>query len=306
MSTYGTTPISRGKGFLYLLIITALFFVGIVNADVKESELLATEEASINVYRDYHSTGSGDFVDTYSGALKVLHTDLVIPGNGGLDIKVQRTYDYYYQNMRESFNTGLGHEKWRMHFGRLFGDSLEIGKSLCHTPYKKDISKRPRLELANGTVQQFARAQDGADYLYISKENWIAKCAGSNDGGLIVYSPDGTRYDMTVWESRNGISAWNVRKITDKNNNWLIFDYTNKLYTNTTNTFTPVYLKKISSSDGRSVFFHYEDAPKSYGLKHGSTPQLLKKYLQMDGIGIINTIISMIILININIHCLQK
>jgi hypothetical protein len=75
--------------------------------------------------------GNGDgIVDTYSGSLKVHHTDISIPGNGGLDIQVERIYGLN----SGSFGTGLGDSSWKLHFGRL----LEVGRLLISfvTPLK--------------------------------------------------------------------------------------------------------------------------------------------------------------------------
>ena len=50
-------------------------------------------EPGINPYREQASQDGIESVDPYSGMLKVRHLDLFVPGNGGLDIKVLRTYD---------------------------------------------------------------------------------------------------------------------------------------------------------------------------------------------------------------------
>jgi len=45
-----------------------------------------------NGKRQSLSTAPNESIDPFSGALSLVHTDLVLPGNGGLDIVVQRSY----------------------------------------------------------------------------------------------------------------------------------------------------------------------------------------------------------------------
>lgn len=258
---------------LFLFIICILVIFG----HVVYAGTLPEEEPGINPYREYHS-GTGDgVVDTYSGSLKVQHTDIIIPGNGGLDIQIQRSYD----RDSSSFGTGLGDNSWKLHFGRLFGGT-EIANQFCNSPQVQDISSRPWLELPDGTIQQFAKAPAGENYLYISKQRWIARCAGLNKGGLIIYSPNGTRYEMTEWEVRNGRSSWNVSKIIDRNGNWLSFEYTPHSTPTPTYSYTPIYLTEITSSDGRNIYFSYEDEPVSPSIKTGDKPKLLR-YISENG-----------------------
>ena len=43
--------------------------------------------------RDYFSGAPFENIDTLSGALVLTFTDLVLPGNGGWDVRFQRTYN---------------------------------------------------------------------------------------------------------------------------------------------------------------------------------------------------------------------
>ena len=258
--------LSRVKIFFLLLVCICSLFGKMVYAGT-----ISEEEPGINPYRAYHAGNGDGIVDTYSGSLKVHHTDISIPGNGGLDIQVERIYGLN----SGSFGTGLGDSSWKLHFGRLFGGG-EVANQFCNSPQIKDINDRPWLELPDGSIQQFAKAPAGEAYLYISKQRWIAQCAGLATGGLIIYSPNGTRYEMTAWEIRSGRSAWNVSKITDRNGNWLSFKYTPRSLSTPIYTYTPIYLEEITSSDGRKVSFAYENEPVPPSLKTGDIPKLLR------------------------------
>jgi hypothetical protein len=175
------------------------------------------EEPGFYPYREQVSQEGEDFVDPFTGQLKVRHLDLYLPGNGGLDINIWRTYDSSRIGM--IFHTlGAG---WTFHFGRLTGQKLEIGSAACNPSFLISSQLRPVFELADGTVQHFLRAPTGSAHTYISKDRWVADCAGSANGGLVIRSPDGTRFDLTVNETA-GISSegtWYVDKITDRNGN---------------------------------------------------------------------------------------
>lgn len=202
-------------------------------------------EPGINPYREQESQDGIESIDPYSGMLKVRHLDLYLPGNGGLDIKILRTYDSASIVQLGVGGVGLSAMGygWTSHFGKLTGGYV------CQ-PHLNTPSTRPVLELPDGTQFKFLKPPAGFGHLYVSKEGWVADCANSLDGGgLIATSPEGTRYEMTVRYSENGIDVFQVKKITDKHGNWLSFDYQT--------TYGIVYVLKCTASDGRIVSFTY-------------------------------------------------
>ena len=46
-------------------------------------------------------------VDPFSGFLTLVHTDLVLPGNGGLDVRIMRTYNSGIWGRRDIANPGM-------------------------------------------------------------------------------------------------------------------------------------------------------------------------------------------------------
>ena len=49
-------------------------------------------EPGLNPQHDYLNQNASEFIDPFSGTLQRQYIDLLIPGNGGLDIKIQRSY----------------------------------------------------------------------------------------------------------------------------------------------------------------------------------------------------------------------
>lgn len=204
-------------------------------------------EPGINPYREQASQDSVESIDPYTGMLKVRHLDFVLRGNGGLDIKLIRTYD---SASVASLGVGGGllspmGNGWAFHFG------LFRGYNVCN-PNSSSGSIRPTLELADGTQFRFYKAPTDFGHLYTSKEGWVADCA-SNGEGLLAISPEGLRYELTVKGVNGfviGANVFYVKRITDKHANWLNFDYQ---VTNNTS-----YVLKVTASDGRVIDFSYD------------------------------------------------
>jgi Domain of unknown function (DUF6531) len=74
--------------------------------------------------RSLDSAMPNEAVDPFSGTLSIVETDLVLPGNAGLDVRVQRVYNSAiypgYQTgdltIEEDSWAGIG---WKLHFGRV-------------------------------------------------------------------------------------------------------------------------------------------------------------------------------------------
>ncbi|MEW6120021.1 MAG: hypothetical protein AB1593_08025 [Pseudomonadota bacterium] len=208
-------------------------------------------EPGINPYREQMSQDGVTSVDPYSGTLKVQHVDLLLPGNGGLDIKVMRVYD-----SARVVQIGVGGgllspigNGWIFHFGSI------SGYDVCN-PTTGNYAMRPTVNLQDGSQFRLYKAPSGFGHLYTSKEGWVADCANAATGeGLVVTSPEGVRYEMTVKGVLGlvvGENVFYVKKVTDKHGNWLSFDY------QVTNN--KAYVKRVTSNDGRTVDFLYNAA----------------------------------------------
>lgn len=208
--------------------------------------------------REYENQQEVEFIDPFSGGLHLQYADLVVPGNAGLDIVVRRTYrspsgepGILGSNYLDGHTVlGLG---WDMHFGRVwYGDSFfsDTGCGSGNVSSKDN----PVLELSDGTRKVLIDA-DSTQYGYITKDDWIGKCI--TGGGLEVISPDGVKYFFDFYYNYANKMAWHVTKIEDRWGNTLNITY---------HPFGDTYhalIKEISSNDGRSVTFHYDDT-RSY------------------------------------------
>jgi len=143
--------------------------------------------------REFLSELPYEHVDPMTGNLLLTFTDLVLPGNAGFDLRIQRTYNSkIYENytsggwvgFREDSWAGIG---WSLHFGRvsrfpglptLPGPVIEMPDGSQHQAYRhkdgvfghyitrdywtfEDRSPAPILRLPNGLVYTFGRVVNG-------------------------------------------------------------------------------------------------------------------------------------------------
>lgn len=252
----------------------ALIFASPVFAEVEEfnsSAVGSYQDPGANANRDFAGNGQVDSIDPFSGALKIVVKDLVLPGNGGLDIAVKRNYQSVtnevgpYSNgfrARTPFGTG-----WDINFGRIWVSKTyqflnpQNNNSGC-TIGQVASNLNPILELSDGSKETLANG-DRSDHSFITKGRWIGRCLptalNKGVGGLLVYSPEGVKY---VFNIKGTVSpdfpllTYFVSRIEDPQGNYLDFTYNIP----TDNLFGHNHLlTKITSSDGRQVVFNYDD-----------------------------------------------
>jgi len=221
--------------------------------------------------RSYASGPDGtETIDPFSGMLQLNYTDLVVPGNGGLDISINRNYQNiqgtpgvvgtaFFAGARQTGNN------WSVHMGRIMIiDQITGGAGAC--PVSNVTSARnPVLELPTGSKQVLFTADPGAGYDFLSELYWKADCIAT--GGLKVTSPDGTIYTFDNYKpfrfnfGTGGVvtnqpipetHAWHVTRVEDRNGNSLTISYKSD-----TPTDTRAAIDTITSSDGRVVIFGY-------------------------------------------------
>ena len=183
----------------------------------------------------------------FTGSLQHHYVDLYLPGNGGFDLKVVRSYnstsiDPLDPAAYESL-AGLG---WTIHFGRV----LKTKDTICLNVNDLTVADNPVLELPDGSRQLLAFTGSTAP-LMLTTQRWRADCSGAGTG-LTVYSPDGTQYEMTkavnVGTGVNPVYAWYTTRITDRNGNYATINYA---------AGSSPEITGISTSDGRSISFSY-------------------------------------------------
>jgi RHS repeat-associated protein len=207
--------------------------------------------------RDYTNQHFGEHIDPFTGALQLHYTDVFIPGNGGFNLAVQRSYNSSVVDKSQPKHNSMMGVGWSLHFGRV----TKAGSGgICSNDDSLTSTDNPVLETSNGSTQRLYFTASGSP-LMLTTQRWRAECAGSTSPGLIIYSPDGTRYLMSKQVSEGGfagtVNAYYTTLITDRNGNTATVSYNNS------NT-AAAEITGISTSDGRSVTFSYADSGTSY------------------------------------------
>ncbi|MCH6583140.1 MAG: RHS repeat protein, partial [Proteobacteria bacterium] len=256
-----------------VLVVTAVFWPpASARANVSSAMPDFYAEPGLHPFRDQLADTANEFIDPFSGSLQLSYVDLVVPGNGGLDIKIQRHYtSNIYLTRPNLFSsppipsvllprtpTGVG---WTIHFGRVI-KSTQGQFGACDTNRTNpndDTLDNAVLELPDGSNQILFVNATSFNALFITKEQWVAYCHGASKG-LLVISPDGTQYTMdhreTLLAAYDGSFdlAWYTTRIEDRNGNFIKIDY------DTANlSGRGAIVKRITSSDGRTVNFSYAD-----------------------------------------------
>lgn len=235
------------RTFSYLVVILSV--AGACADGVEEPIPSYYEEAGTSPNRKYVNQHANEVIDPFTGKLQWHFTDLFIPGNGGLDLVVQRSYSSLPEFILGSLPpepapAGIG---WTMHFGRVMRKAIVSFCALGQSP-----SANPVLEMGDGSRQILHDALDGMSHM--TTQFWRAECALEGAGGLFVYSPDGTRYEMTTAGTQLGspthpVNVYYTTRIVDRNGNTMNFSY---------EFLGPTFgVSSITTSDGRSVNFTY-------------------------------------------------
>jgi len=216
------------------------------------------EEPGLHPFKD-PIANLNETIDPFSGMLQLRHTDITVPGNGGLDINVNRFYLHHQdgEGQNPAYNSmyGIG---WTMHFGRIVVPSNYADRVCTQSNWATSTIDNPSIEHPDGSRELLVLSPNPDAYL-VTKSNWRADCVG---GGVLVTSPDGTQYMMdavaSVAVAGGQIEkSWYTTAITDVYGNSIHISY---------QTHPMGYLlidqvtghKPDGSSDGRVVTFSYE------------------------------------------------
>lgn len=208
------------------------------------------KESGIYPNRGYTNQHFSEHVDPFTGGLQLSYVDLHVPGNGGFDLDVVRSYSN--TAVREDNpavwkgEAGIG---WTVHFGRVLNKQSTLPCS--GSAFGTSVVNNPVIELPDGSRQVFAYTGQVSP-LMMTTQRWKADCAPGG-GGLVVYSPEGVRYDMTqLVNVGTGFNqfAWYTTQITDRNGNSAAIVYAGSA--------TP-QISAVNASDGRTITFGYFD-----------------------------------------------
>ncbi len=219
-------------------------------------------EPGINPYRSYINQDFAEHIDPFTGKLQLHYADLYLPGDGGFDIKVQRSYtslDEVLPTVPEMSIIGMG---WDISFGLMIKPKEPAG---CAN-YTMNTDDNPVMKLADGSMEVFAAPSQGSAVFggrtphYISKNRWIAYCTDTATGTQWeVYSPNGLIYELSKSITSLSQNIVAVRKITDTNGNSVTFEYYGDGDLYSAYNIKP-FVKTISASDGRQINFDYYDS----------------------------------------------
>src|SRR5690554_8209403 len=86
------------------------------------------EEPGLNPFKETINQNFGEHIDPFSGQLQLSYTDLIVPGNDGFDIQINRIYNIpqvAFLPYRPYDNV------WSMHFGRIEANDPHTDK-ICN------------------------------------------------------------------------------------------------------------------------------------------------------------------------------
>lgn len=235
------------------LLVAACLIVGFQNATAQEVAPKAYSEPGINPNKDYINQHPTEYIEPFNGALQQHFVDLFLPGNGGLDLKVIRSYnssavDQSAPAMYKSL-AGLG---WTVHFGRVLKPFNQANpfNPVCTDGSTGDVSYNPALELPDGS-RQLLVFPGGTAPLMITAQRWRVDC-GPSGVGVTAVSPEGVRYEMAQKVSLpGGAEGWYTTSISDRNGNKISVQYA---------AADSPEITRVSASDGRVITFTYWDS----------------------------------------------
>jgi RHS repeat-associated protein len=165
-------------------------------------------------------------VDPFTGNVNLLHTDVILPGNAGLDLRIQRSYNSRIWGLKsgqfprlvayyEASVMGLG---WSFHFGRVV-NPFGSGSS------NRFLPNNPVVEMPDGSSHPLF--QDKNDFnRMISREYWIYKQI--SNGVFQLKLTDGTIYTFpstNAYFPETGVTVHQVSTIQTPNGNTITFTY---------------------------------------------------------------------------------
>lgn len=210
------------------------------------------KEPGLYPNRDYTNQHFGEHIDPFTGALQLHYTDIFIPGAGGFNLTVQRSYNSSVVDKSQPKANSMMGVGWAMHYGRV----TKAGTGgICTNDDWDTSTDNPVIEMPDGSVQRMHFVASGTP-LALTTRRWKVECAPAATPGLIVTSTDGTQYLMTKQISEGGFSgtvnAYYTTKITDRNGN-----YANVAYSNNT---AAAEITSITANDSRTITFTYYDS----------------------------------------------
>jgi YD repeat-containing protein len=194
-------------------------------------------------------------VDPFTGNLTLSHTDIRLPGNGGLDLLIQRTYNSRIWGRRDVSNPGLVaiNERstvglgWSLHFGRVRNPR---GQGSAN----RFVPDNPIVEMPDGTQHVLYRDRTDTSR-FITLERWRYRSLGGSPLQYELLLSDGTTYTFSqaaMYLTGDGVEIYQVKTIASPSGNTLTFAY---------DSTDARKLQSVVDSTGRTLTFSYSTVP---------------------------------------------
>lgn len=203
------------------------------------------QEPGFSSARTTLKQNADEHIDPFSGKLQWHHVDLVLPGNGGMDIVMKRSYTSL--NLEGDYHSTVG-MGWTMHFGRVLRQNLGMCIKDGDPPVFESSDGSRHVMYPTDHVNFTANAE------FISTDMYRAQCDGTT---LVVTTPDGVKYYLDTYGIAYGPAGEQTMqafasRIVDVHGNTL--HVTNSLVSGANMGPT-----RIASADGRYIDFTYKD-----------------------------------------------
>lgn len=296
---------------VWVLILSVLFLFPALSAyaqtPLQEGSALIDWEKSQNADERLTAFGDdlfGDGIDPHTGSLSFSHTDVSIPGNSSLAVKVSRSRSPG-QLFDEDEDVEFG--DWGLNVPKVYaiapasqawvGNRCSDGFSTQFPPFSRNSAILFGNEYSTGVTLD----GDGSGQLlenpygdqwpvtatHVTKSNWYFKCTSASDGGqgFIGYAPNGSiyKFDKVVIREAKSLGLISssplkrykyqlfASEVTDAHGNWVKYTYT--VFGN---------LTRIHSNDGRDIAIAYAVAGKPNLISSVSTNGRVWTYAYED------------------------
>ena len=183
-------------------------------------------------------------VDPFTGNLNLLHTDVILPGNGGLDLKIQRSYNGRIWGRKDTSFPGLVaiNERSVMGLGWSFHSTQMISRE--YWIYRQTGISSFQLTLTDGTIYSFSGTN-----AYQTADGVLICPVGS------ITTPNGNTISFTY----NSTDARLITSVTDTVGRSVTFAYTTLTATGCVGPDLPSPKVRSSISvNGRTYSYSYQ------------------------------------------------
>jgi YD repeat-containing protein len=246
------------RPFVFLALISLLGGLKLALAQTGGKLPDFYKEPGMQPNRDYVNQHFGEHIDPFTGALQLHYTDIHIPGNGGFDLNVSRSYNSASvdrANPKHHSMMGVG---WSLHMGRVSKTGIDI----CSNTDPDSGNDNPVLETPDGGTQRLYFTSSGSP-LMITQRRWKAECISGANPGLLISAPNGTQYRMNRQYAEgtfeNPVYTYYTTLITDRNGNTMTVNYNTAALAKAEIT----SIVRNTSSDTATVTFTYAGAGTS-------------------------------------------